>query len=216
MSKIDVKFGEWVQKGFDLYKENFVLLLVVNLLAILFGTFTFFILTGPMYVGVILITLALVDKKEPKPNIGDVFHGFTMFLPSFLFVLVFGFMLGLLCLILSFIPCVGQVLNIVLSFAAGTLLMFGLFLIADKKMDFWPAALASYEKVKDNFWPFLALCVVASLISSIGTVVCCVGVIVTAPLYVAILAVAYREIFTDQPASVPVAPQAPVAPPPAS
>jgi uncharacterized membrane protein len=152
-----------------------------------------------MYAGVVLVTLGLLDKKEPKPEVGDLFKGFTFFLQSFLFVLVASVILVVLIIILGLIPCIGQVLALCVCFAASALLMFVMFLIVDRKMEFWPAIMESYNKVRANFWPFLGLAVVAQLIGGIGAVACGIGVIVTIPITTCILAVAYREVFGTVP-----------------
>ena len=73
--------------------------------------------------------------------------------------------------------------------------MFGMFLIVDKKMDFWPASMESINVVKTNFWPFLGFAVVAAIIGSLGAIACGIGVIFTLPIQGCILAVAYRAVF---------------------
>ena len=157
----DVKFGEWIEKGFNLYKNNFAILVPATLIAVILSAVTFFVLAGPMMAGVLLIALSLFDRQEPKAQVGDIFKGFDYFLNSFLFVIVWGVGLVVVSLILFFIPCVGLLLAIGLFFAAQALLMFGPFLIVDKGMDFWPASMESFNKVKTNFWPFLSLALVS-------------------------------------------------------
>ena len=203
MEKIQVKFGEWIEKGFNLYKENIGILILVSLLAGVLCVASLGILAGPMLAGLTLITLGLFDKKGPKPEVGKLFDGFNYFLNSFLFILVWGVVIFVASLILAFLPVVGQLASIFLAYAAQALLMFGLFLIVDKKMDFWPASMESINKVKINFWPFLGLSAVASIIGGIGVIVCVVGIIVTFPIQFCILTVAYREVFggTETPAS---------------
>lgn len=193
----DVKFGEWIEKGFNLYKDNFAVLVLATLIAVILSAVTFFVLAGPMMAGVLLITLSLLDRKEPKPQVGDVFKGFDYFLNSFLFVIVWGVGLGIIGLILFLIPCVGMLVAIALFFAAQAFLMFGPFLIVDKQMDFWPASMESFNKVKTNFWPFLALALVAGIIGGIGQIACGIGIVLTLPIQVCILAVAYREVYSD-------------------
>jgi len=197
MGKVQVKFGEWIEKGFNLYKENIGILILVSLLAGVITAVTFGILAGPMMAGLTLITLGLFDKKGSKPEVGKLFNGFNYFLNSFLFLFVWGVIIFLASLILSFLPLVGQLAPIFLAYAAQALLMFGLFLIVDKKMDFWPASMESINKVKTNFWPFLGLSAVASIIGGIGVLVCIVGIIVTFPIQFCILTVAYREVFGE-------------------
>jgi hypothetical protein len=48
--------------------------------------------------------------------------------------------------------------------------MFGIFLIVDKQMNFWPASMESINTVKTNFWPFFGLSAIASIIGSIGAI----------------------------------------------
>ncbi len=75
--------------------------------------------------------------------------------------------------------------------------MFGLYLIVDKQMNFWPASQESIHTVKTNFWPFLGLSAVASVIGSIGAIAFGIGIVLTIPIQVCILAVAYQEIFDE-------------------
>ena len=114
---------------------------------------------------------------------------------------------GLAILIGSFIlalfPVIGQLLSLFFAYSAQAFLMFGLYLIVDKQMNFWPASQKSIHTVKTNFWPFLGLSVIASVIGSIGAIALGIGIVLTIPIQVCILAVAYQEIFDEarQPSS---------------
>ena len=196
MEKAEVKFGEWFDKGFNLYKENLGTLILASLIALVLSAVTIGILAGPMLAGIILITLGFFDKREPKPEVGNVFKGFDYFLNSLLFVIVWGVAVLVVSLILALIPCIGQLASLCVIYAAQTFLMFGLFLIVDKRMEFWPASMESFNKVKTNFWPFLGLSVVTSIIASIGAIACGIGMAITAPIQACILTVAYRDVFS--------------------
>jgi uncharacterized membrane protein len=209
-AKLEVKFGDWIQAGFNLWKDNLGVLIVATLIAFLLSGITFGILAGPMMAGLTVIALALVDKKEPKPQSGDVFKGFQFFAQSFLFLLVWGLLLFVVCGVLILIPCIGQLLMLAVEVVVGPLLMFALFLIVDKQMAFWPASLESINIAKANFFPLLALCLIAGAIGSVGIIACGVGIIVTAPIATCILAVAYREITAAGPAPAPTNPTTPV------
>ena len=195
MDKVQVKFGEWIEKGFNLYKENFGILVLASLIAVVLSTVTLGVLAGPMLAGVLLITLKLIDEEDPKPEVGKVFKGFDYFLNSFLFIVIWGIALFVVSIILNIVPLIGQLVSMFVVFAVQAFLMFGLFLIVDKRMGFWPASLESFNKVKTNFWPFFGLSVVSSIIGSIGGIACGIGVIITLPIQACILTVAYREIF---------------------
>jgi hypothetical protein len=195
MEKVEVKFGEWFEEGFNLYKENIVTLILATLIALLLSTVTLGILAGPMFAGLIFITLGLFDKTDPKPEPGSLFKGFDYFLNSFLFIIVWGVAVTVASFILSFVPCIGWLASMFVAYCAMAFLMFGLFLIVDKRMEFGPASMESYNKVKTNFLPFLGLSVVTGIIGSIGAIACGIGVVVTVPIQTCILTVAYREIF---------------------
>jgi uncharacterized membrane protein len=192
MQTIEVKLGEWIQGGFDLYKENLGLLLLANLLAAVIGLATCYVLLGPMMAGVILLTMRLHEKTPPKPEVGMIFKGFDFFLPSLLVIVsVVG---GALALV--WLPLLGQLLAALYVIAASTFLLFAMVLIVDKKMDFQKASQTSIEIVKQNFWMFLAFAVVLGIISWVGFLLCIVGVVLTIPLYCCTLVVAYREIIS--------------------
>ncbi len=195
MDEVEVKFGEWIEKGFNLYKENFGILVLASLIAVVLSTVTVGVLAGPMFAGVVLITLGLLDKKEPKPEVGTLFKGFDYFLDSLLFVVLWGIALFVVSIIVGLVPCIGQLASIFIVFVAHALLMFGLFLIVDKRREFWPASVESFNKVKPNFWPFLGFSVVSNIIGSIGAIACGIGVIFTLPIQACILTVAYRDVF---------------------
>jgi uncharacterized membrane protein len=197
MTDLTNKFGDWIKEGFDLYKNNLGVLVLPSLIAFLLSVLTMGLLSGPMGAGMILIVLKLKDGGQPAPTAGDVFQGFQYFLPSFLFCIVWGAILTVGCLILASIPCLGQVLSICFCLAASAFLMFGLFLIVDRNMDFWPASMASIEKVKPAFLPFLGLSVVASILGEIGVIACGIGIFITMPLYFTIIAVTYRDVFKN-------------------
>jgi uncharacterized membrane protein len=197
MTDVGSKFGDWIKEGFDLYKENLSVLILSSLIAYVLTIFTLGILGGPMFAGLIKIVLRLQDKEQPPPMVGDLFQGFQYFLPSFLFTLVWGLIIGVGSFILMLVPCIGMLIAIALSLAGMAFLMFGLYLIVDQGMDFWPASMASIEKVKPDFFPFLGLALVASLIGQIGSLACGLLAFATMPIYLTIIAVTYRDVFGE-------------------
>jgi uncharacterized membrane protein len=203
--KVDVKFGEWIQQGFELYMANIGVWIVASLLVFVISHATAGILAGPMLAGLIWMALAQIDKKDVKPQIGDIFKGFDYFLQAFLFFLIWaiigGAVFSVLAVLFFFCIGIGVLLGILALIVIETCLMFGLFLIVDKKMEFWPASMLSLNVVKPNFFPFLGLLVVAMLIGHVGAIACGIGVIITMPIMVCILAVAYRNVFGVQAAA---------------
>lgn len=190
-----VKFGEWLGQGFELFKQNIGPLILVSLVAQLLAAVSAGILAGPMMAGMALVTLKLVDKKGPV-NVGALFEGFNYFLQSFLFVLVWGAIM-FLAYLLALATC-GVIVPLISvgGLFLGALLMFAPFLIVEKKLAFWPASMKSMDIVKPDFWPLLGFFVVASLIGGAGSAICGIGAIVTMPIAWCMYAIAYRELTT--------------------
>lgn len=195
MQKVEVKIGEWIEQGFNLYKKNFGTLVLASVIGLVLSTITIGILTGPMIAGLIIIALQLLRKEEPRPDAGSIFGGFRYFLSAFLFMVIWGLAILFGSFILSLFPIIGQLLSLFFAYAAQAFLMFGLYLIVDKQMNFWPASQESIQTVKTNFWPFWGLSAIASIIGSIGAIAFGIGIVLTIPIQVCILAVAYEEIF---------------------
>jgi uncharacterized membrane protein len=204
MQKTEVNLVQWIEAGFNLYKNNFTTLVLAALIALVLSTVTIGILTGPMIAGLIIITLQLLRQAEPKPEVGAVFRGFRYFLNTFLFVLIWGIAILVASLMVGWFPIIGQLVSLFVVYAAQAFLMFGLYLIVDKEMDFWPASQKSIHTVKTNFWPFFGLAAIASIIGSIGALAFGIGIVLTFPIQICILTVAYQEIFSEaKPAAGP-------------
>ena len=148
-----------------------------------------------MLAGLALVILDLRDRKEPRPEAGMVFKGFDYFGHSFLFVTVWGIGIFIASIILGVLPVIGHLASLFVAYAAQAFLMFGLFLIVDRRMEFWPASMESINTVKSNFWPFFGLSLVAGIIGSFGVIAFGVGVVFTIPIQGCILTVAYRKVY---------------------
>lgn len=204
MQKTEVPMGKWIEAGFNLYKDNFITLVLAALIGLVLSMVSIGILTGPMLAGLIIITLQLLRKEEPKPEPGAVFRGFSFFLNSFLFTVIWGIAILIGSLLVGWFPIIGQLLSLFFVYVAQTFLMFGLYLIVDRQMAFWPASQVSIQTVKTNFWPFFGLAAIASIIGSIGALAFGIGVALTIPIQICILAIAYEEIFSSsEPSSKP-------------
>lgn len=189
MANDKVDIGGWISEAFELYKANFGLLCVATLIAMLLGVFTCGILMGPLMAGLTLIILRVARKEEPVPQIGDVFKGFDFFLQALILMLVIGaaYFVG------GSLPIVGYVANILIQ----PLVMFAFCLLVDRKLEFWPALQGSFEKAKEDYVSLLVLCLVGTLISVAGAILCGVGVILTAPFSVIVSVIAYRHMFEE-------------------
>jgi len=197
MEPIEVKLGEWFEKGFRLYRENMAKLIPATFVALVLSVASAGILAGPMLIGLIIISLALLRGHHPKPEIFEILKGFRFFLNAVIFVLGWGLVVSSGSAILLMIPGIGLLAVLFFIYSSQAFLMFGPFLIVDRDMDFWTATLTSFNTVKSNFWPFLSVSAVAGVIGSIGCIAFGVGVIVTIPIQICILTVAYEAILGE-------------------
>ncbi len=190
-----IDIGKTLTAAYNLYKDNITTLLLATLLGSIIGIFTLGILAGPMLAGLAMITLALIDKAQPKPDIGDIFKGFNFFVPALIYFIVYLVALMVGNFILGLIPLLSLFLPTLYGMALSTFAMFTIFNVVDRKMDVVPAIQASVDIVKANFWIFLGLNIVAAVVGGLGALACGVGAIVTAPMYLTTVAIAYRELY---------------------
>lgn len=196
MPTIDI--GSVLNRAFEFYKQNISTLLITSLLGGIIAGFSFLILAGPMFAGIVWVTLGLLDRKQPAPVIGDLFKGFNWFVPSLIYFILLFVVVFVGQIVLAFIPLIGRLLSMAVAVGVPTLTMFTLFNIVDRNLDVVPAIQASVDLVKQNFWIFLGLYIVASVISSLGAIACFIGIVLTAPMMSCMLAVAYRDLHPAQ------------------
>ncbi|MEI6646741.1 MAG: hypothetical protein WCP12_11970 [bacterium] len=184
-------FGTEMSNGFNLFKGNMGLLILVSFLASLLGLLTCTVLMGPLYIGVLLIIDRLLKKDDPPPQAGDLFKGFDFFLHSFLLWIFF-----MVCsTILAFIPVIGTLL----SMALGTLLWWGFMFIAYENL----TAIDAVKKVinettSGNFFNQLLFALVANLIAGAGIFLCGVGALFTVPLSYCMMVCCYQATYGNK------------------
>ena len=71
---------------------------------------------------------------------------------------------------------------------------FTYLFILDKKMEFWPAMQASHEVVKNDYFGFTMFLLALACINFLGVLACVVGILVTIPLSIAAITIAYQEV----------------------
>lgn len=173
---------------------------------------------SPLAAGHIIVAFKLM-KQQPV-EFSDFFKGFknSYFLPIFLSALVIGVfttICGIPGQILSYTnviatmaskssePSVGltaasYLLSIAGSIVAGIITLFyslAVPFIVDKKMPFWPAMEASRKVVAKRWLSWILLAIVLGLINFAGLLVCGLGLLITSPFTVCVVAAAYEHIF---------------------
>jgi hypothetical protein len=190
----NIDISDVLRRSFDLYKENITTLLIATFLAFVISMFSVGILAGPMFAGLVLINLRLIDKRSPKPEIGDLFRGFDYFLPTLVYFILLGAALLAGMLFLSWLPFIGRMIFSLYLYLVLTVNLFSIFYIVERRMDVVAAIQKSFEFVRQNFWIFFAVSIVAGVAGSLGIIACGIGIIVTMPMNLCITAVVYRDL----------------------
>ncbi|MDB6059783.1 MAG: hypothetical protein JWO95_3627 [Verrucomicrobiales bacterium] len=180
--------GHCISRGWDLVKNNFWLLVgAVFVLGLIEQTVP--LLIGVCRGGLLILILKLI--RGQRADFGDAFAGFSEhFLQLFLVGLV-SLLLTMVGLAFCIIP--GLYLLVAWSMAIP--------LVADKKMEFWPAMELSRKVMNQHWWSMFGLVLLGILILLLGACVCCVGILVATPVVFAAWAYAYEDIFGSTPAA---------------
>lgn len=218
MVRVEERIGDWIGKGFDIYKNNMGPMLIMALILVGLTMLSGGILAGPLSAGFVMVVLRAA-RGEKNLQAGDIFKGFDFFVPALLLYLCWGVGLAVAAAILSMVPCIGWILTVVLSAVVATIVWFAIFLVVDQKMDFWPASMRVIETIKANPLPLIGFGFLTGLLASLGSILCIVGVVLTVPVGYCIFAVAYPEVFGEGetiPAEAVETPAEATEPPPAS
>jgi hypothetical protein len=213
--------GDVISRGWNVVSANlglaigatalvFVVMVVAGIIPCI-GSIISIVVQGPMLAGLWVIFLKL--HRTGTASFEDVFAGFQMFLPLFLVTLV-QTLLTIVALIPAFglfflggvlsnesealgvlLMGIGTLVALVPAIYLGVSWAFALPLVADKKLDFWPAMELSRKVVQKHFFNVFGLMLCIGLIVLLGFIALCVGILVAIPVGVAALAAAYEDLF---------------------
>lgn len=182
------------------------------------------VLQGPLMGGFYWFYLKLI--RTGKAEVKDLFAGFGPSFVPLMLVSIVSSLITLACAVAVGLPMMwpvlgdvlknldhperlqfdafgptviaGGVLIVVILMALTLLWMFSLPLVMDKKLAFWNAMEISRKTVAKTWFGFLVLILVSGILSSLGVLACCVGVLFTAPIAPAALMYAYEDIYGSQ------------------
>jgi len=192
--------------GWRIYKDNFGVCLVSCLLVLLIGGASCAICMPPLIVGFGLICIRLLRNDPTRPQIGDVFKGFSFFGPSFLTMLVLGVGSFIVTCLLNIVPILGQLVSLLLSFAViPAMNMLATALIGDQSATAGQAISTPLKLLSDGrFWKFVLVVFLASIVSTSGMILCGIGIIFTIPLGYTIMFAAYEQMYGGDPEVIDV------------
>lgn len=178
----------YLKEGWELFSPNAVNLVVVTLILVVvqlaahFIPFAGFLVTGPMMGGMYLV---IMDIMEGTPfNAMRIFDGFTKHLVPLVLV-------GILT---SVFTMAGFILLIIPGFIVMGLYLFPYLFVVDEGMDFWQAMEASRKIGMGNLVQVALMAVVLAILNLAGLLMLGIGVLVTIPLSLCVVAKAYEDL----------------------
>lgn len=200
-----VRPGEWLTEGWKLIREDIVTHAIIALVISIGSAITVSILLGPLLCGYFLVLMRRLRDRSYRPNVGDIFAGFSVFGHALLAWIALSIVLSIggaiasvAAWIASAVPIIGQVASSVtglawaVAFAA--LFVFVFPLIADRREDFWTAIQASAQIVAPQFVQFCGFGAVLYVLHLAGGLLCGVGFLIAMPVGAAATTVAYRDV----------------------
>jgi uncharacterized membrane protein len=160
--------GRCLNEALDVYKRNFLTFLLAAVLFSLMSLFSLFVLAGPLWGGVVLMTLNAMRHPDRKADIGDLFRAFDRFgeLVALFFITTIPILVGYLMFIVP---------GVILS----ALLLFPTYLLIDQRMNVGDALTTSVRLVlRRGLWVnvlaafvIAVLCIGSAIFPYIGLII---------------------------------------------
>ena len=172
--------GRWIGLGWQIVREDLGNFLLITLIAAALTMVGSFLVAGPLVAGMFIA----VRRKmlEGQMEIGDLFAGFNLFIDSFLIFIVSS----IFCLI-------GLAFCIFPAFIVAAFYLYSYLYLVDRKQSFWDAMESSRRLAKGHLGGYILFVVLLLLLNLFGLLLLGVGVLITIPVSVAAVSVAYKE-----------------------
>jgi len=193
MTLLDVRFSDWIQRGFALFVNHALLLFMSGLVALVITALTLGLLAGPMLAGLAMMVLTLMDGRMAAPTINDLFRGFDH-VKTTIPVTVALYVIWLAVMLVVWLPGPGFVLGAVLASVGGSTAVMTVFHLVARHVTPRESAGAWWALFKANWGPLLGFYLLATLLGSIGVYALVIGLAVTFPLYMCMMGQAYAAI----------------------
>lgn len=206
---VHVEIGGWLQTAWEYFVEDAVPWCIIGLIYVaafgvlgnipVAGQIALLVLNGPLVGG--MFYAAFARMRGTPVTVGMLFAPMQTDFPQLALV---GLVSGVLGALAALLTCGLGV------FVVFPLWMFAIPLVLERKQPFWDALETSRKTVQAQLSQWILYGVVCLLIMAAGSLALGLGLIVTIPVGVLMVAVAYREVFGLQSAGHrPVRPPAP-------
>ncbi|MGI6092728.1 MAG: hypothetical protein GX348_02320 [Veillonellaceae bacterium] len=181
-----------IRESIELYRRNFMTLILATLVAAVGSLITAGILAGPLTGGLLMLCLKLMRGEEA--GIKEVWGYFDKFAPTFLIVAAL-WVVTLIAIVLGSIPVVGFIVQILVGPVLGIIFILAVGLVVEQNYEPIAALKKALQWFKTNnpliIWLYSF---VIGLLSGAGAFLFLLPVILTMPLGATGMAIAYREL----------------------
>lgn len=191
-----IKVGECFGLGWSIFKEHMGSAIGASLLVMLIGGVTCGICYPAMLGGFFLLADAWIAKRQPVPGAGDVFKGFSYFLPTLVAVILLVLVQYILSSFLLVVLVLGWILLYAMSLIVNSLLFWVVMVVVNQRISGYKAFChVLTETCRNRFWKPILVGILANMLMGAGALVCGIGVIFTIPFGLCVYAAAYRKLF---------------------
>jgi uncharacterized membrane protein len=173
--------GHWVGAGWEIVKADLGNYAIMGLIFVALNGMVPVILQGPLMAGFHIYCMKRIMGRAT--DFSDLFKGFNFFVPTLVASLVISlFFFG------------GTLLCVIPGLVVAAMYKFTYLFIVDKRLDFWPAMQASHAVVRNDYFGFTMFLILMALVNLLGLLCCVVGLLITVPVSLAAITVAYQEL----------------------
>lgn len=177
-----MRVSHWFNIGWEWFQKDLGTNVLVGLLATLFVSLGWFLVTGPVAVGLALVGLRL--SKGEDASVRDFFDGFDRFLPALVASVL------ITCLV-----AVGLLFLIIPGLVIFTMYIFTFHFMAEERgIDFWQAMERSRNLVAQDYIGFTLFTCLLIVINLLGVLFFGAGIILTLPVTSHAVTAAYLEL----------------------
>jgi uncharacterized membrane protein len=185
------KTMHWIGQGWEMVNNNFGTFLLLTLIMLAVNSGLPLLIQGATTAG---FQFACMKKlRGQKAELTDLFQGFQFF----------GSTLAA-HIVISILVFIGLLLLIIPGLVAAAMYNFTFLFIVDKRMGYRAAMRASHAIVKQDYFGYTMFMIALALLNLAGVVCFVVGLLVTIPVSMAAVAVAYRDAVGLESPSAPV------------
>jgi hypothetical protein len=193
-----IRPGYYLRAGWELFKQNaagFIGFTVVAMIVLLalnakagLGQVLAYIVGPPLWAGFLIVAMKLLLNQLTQVN--DFTSGFKFILPLVLYSVVSSIFIS-----------IGFVLFIIPGLYLLVGYLFTTWLIVDRGLDFWQAMELSRKTVHKHFFEVFGFFLLLCLVNFGGLLLLGLGLLVSVPLTLCTLTVAYKDVFGIQSSS---------------